>query len=94
MIQESLLIGFLGSAVGTGLGLALSSYLEVTGIDISSLMRNAAIMVPSRLRFQITPAAYFIGFIPGLLATLLGTLISGRGIYKRQTAQLFKEFEA
>jgi putative ABC transport system permease protein len=94
MIYESLMIGFLGTLAGTGLGLALSYYLQVKGIDISSMLKNAAIMIPSVLHSQVTPFAYVIGFLPGLLATLLGTLISGRGIYKRQTAQLFKELEA
>jgi putative ABC transport system permease protein len=93
MIYESLMIGFLGTLVGTGLGVGLSYYLQVKGIDISSMMRNAAIMIPSVLHSQVTPFAYFIGFIPGVLSTLLGTAISGRGIYKRQTAQLFKELE-
>jgi putative ABC transport system permease protein len=93
MIYESLLIGALGTLAGTGLGLALSYYLQVKGIDISSMVRNAAMMIPTVLHSQVTPFAYLIGLIPGLLATLLGTLISGRGIYKRQTAQLFKELE-
>jgi len=93
MIYESLMIGFLGSLAGTGLGLALSYYLQVQGIDVSSMTRNAAIMIPSVLHSQVTSWAYVIGFIPGLLATLLGTSIAGRGIYKRQTAQLFKELE-
>jgi putative ABC transport system permease protein len=35
-----------------------------------------------------------IGFVPGLLATGLGTAISGMGVYKRQTAALMKELEA
>ena len=93
MIYESLMIGILGTLAGTGLGLALSYYLQVKGIDISSMVRNAAMMIPTVLHSQVTSFAYVIGFIPGLLATLLGTLISGRGIYKRQTAQLFKELE-
>jgi putative ABC transport system permease protein len=93
MIYESLMIGFLGTLAGTGLGLGLSFYLQVKGIDVSSLMKNAAIMIPSVLHSQVRPFAFVIGFIPGLLATLLGTAISGRGIYKRQTAQLFKELE-
>jgi len=36
---------------------------------------------------------YFIGFIPGVLATVLGTMMAGRAIYKREMAQLFKELE-
>jgi hypothetical protein len=36
--------------------------------------------------------SYVIGFA-GLAATFLGRAVSGIGIYKRQTAQLAKEFE-
>ena len=93
LIYESLMIGLLGTVAGTALGLALSYYLQVKGINISSLMKNAAMMIPTVLHSQITPFSYFIGFIPGLLATSLGTAISGIGIYKRQTSQLFKELE-
>jgi len=42
----------------------------------------------------LTPPAFYIGFIPGLFSTVLGTMLSGIGIYRRQTAQLFKELEA
>ena len=31
--------------------------------------------------------------LPGLLATAIGTAISGAGVYKRQTASLMKELE-
>jgi putative ABC transport system permease protein len=50
-------------------------------------------MMSNVIRARITSFTYIIGFLPGLLATLLGTAISGIGIYKRQTAQLFKELE-
>jgi len=42
----------------------------------------------------VTWVSYIIGFIPGLLATLLGTAIAGLGIFRRRTATLMKEFEA
>jgi putative ABC transport system permease protein len=93
LIYESLMIGSLGAVAGTALGLALSYYLQVKGINISSIVKNAAMMIPTVLHSRITAFSYFIGFIPGLLATLLGTSISGIGIYKRQTSQLFKELE-
>jgi putative ABC transport system permease protein len=93
MLAESLLIGILGTLAGAALGLALSYYLQAHGINYGSLMKNAAIMIPTVIRSRITPFAYVIGFIPGLLATLIGTAIAGRGIYKRQTSQLFKELE-
>jgi putative ABC transport system permease protein len=56
-------------------------------------MQNATMMMNLVLRAQITPATLFIGFLPGLLATGIGTAISGTGIYKRQTASLMKELE-
>jgi len=93
MIYESLIIGFFGSAAGTAVGLAVSYYLQIKGINISSLVKSAAIMMPSVIHSRVTPFSYFVGFIPGFLATLLGTSISGIGIYKRQTSQLFKELE-
>ena len=43
---------------------------------------------------KVTPSLYFLGFIPGVLATLFGTILAGRAIYKRETAQLFKELES
>jgi len=93
MLAEAVMVGVLGTIAGTVLGLALSYYLQAHGINISGFMKNAAVMLPSHLRSRVTPAAYFIGFIPGMLSTLIGTAIAGRGIYKRSTASLFKELE-
>ncbi len=94
MIYESILIGIAGSVTGTAVGLALSLYLQNHGLDIGSLMKNASIMMPAVFHARITPLAFIIGFIPGLLSTVAGTALSGIGIYKRKTAQLFKELEA
>lgn len=94
MLYESLIIGVIGSAIGTAIGLVFSYYLQNTGIDISSMMKNSSMMVSGVMRAQVKANSYFIGFIPGVLAILLGTAVSGIGIYKRQTSQLFKELEA
>ncbi len=51
-------------------------------------------MMSGVFRAQITPTSYYIGFIPGFFATILGAALGGIGIYKRQTAQLFKELQA
>ena len=42
---------------------------------------------------KVTSKLYYLGFFPGIFATLLGTMLAGRGIYKREMAQLFKELE-
>ena len=93
MRYESVILGILGSLLGTALGLAVSYYLQHQGIDIGSLIKNSSMMFSSVLRARITPLSYIIGFLPGVLATVLGTAVSGIGIYKRQTSQLFKELE-
>jgi putative ABC transport system permease protein len=51
-------------------------------------------MMPRIFRAQITPETWIIGFIPGFISAQVGTMLAGIGIYKRQTAQLFKELEA
>ena len=50
-------------------------------------------MMPTVYRAMVTPEAYYIGFIPGVFSMTLGNALSGLGVYKRQTARLFKELE-
>jgi putative ABC transport system permease protein len=92
MIVESIGIGIIGSILGTIIGLGFSYWLT-KGIDISAFTQTSSIMMPTVYRAVITSNAYYIGFIPGLLATVIGTMLAGIGIYRRQTASLFKELE-
>jgi putative ABC transport system permease protein len=94
MIWESVFIGLVGSVVGTGLGLLFAWLLQTYGLDISGLMQGSSVMMPSVIRARITPPDFWLGFIPGLISTVIGTMLSGIGIFKRQTARLFKELEA
>jgi putative ABC transport system permease protein len=89
MIYESILIGIVGSVLGTLIGLGFSYWIQEVGIDVGNIMKNSKMMMPSVFRANITAPAYYIGFIPGLFSVVLGTLLSGIGIYKRKTAQLF-----
>lgn len=93
MIIESIFIGIAGSVLGTAIGLFFAWLLQTYGIDISSMMKGASIMMPSRIRAHIMPVDFYIGFFPGVISTVIGTALSGIGIYKRKTAQLFKELE-
>jgi putative ABC transport system permease protein len=94
MIYESVLIGIIGTLSGTAIGLSIALYMQQHGLDLGSIMKNATIMMPAVFHARITTVAFFIGFIPGLISTVVGTALSGIGIYKRKTAQLFKELEA
>jgi len=93
LIAEALMIGLVGSLLGTALGVAISAYLEVHGVSIARFLKNASLLISDVLRAEVTPGSYLIGLVPGLLATLAGTSISGLGIFRRQTSQLAKEFE-
>ena len=92
-IAESVAIGIIGSVIGTVLGLAISYYLEHVGMDFSSMMKTSSVLLPNVYRARVTATGYIIGFIPGVLASVIGTMFAGIGIYRRQTAQLFKELE-
>lgn len=93
LLAESVIMGFFGSLAGTILGLAVAYYLQAHGIDISSLMKSSSLLMVEILRTKVTPFSYVVGFIPGIGASLLGTAISGLGVYRRQTSTLMKELE-
>jgi putative ABC transport system permease protein len=93
MVLEAVLIGVIGSVTGTILGLVLTFYLQVHGLNIGDMMADSSMMMPTVMRSRVTPSLFYIGFIPGLFAMVLGNMLSGIGIYKRETATLFKELE-
>ena len=96
MIVESVIIGFIGTVIGTAMGLGITYYMQEVGLDYSAAMESLSstdIIMSNVFYAQVTPELYFIGFIPGVLATVLGTMMAGRAIYKREMAQLFKELE-
>jgi putative ABC transport system permease protein len=94
MIYESIFIGIAGTVLGTTVGLAFAWYVQVHGINISGMMEGASMMLPTHIRTRITVPDFYLGFIPGVLSTVIGTMLAGIGIFKRQTARLFKELEA
>jgi len=94
LLNESVLIGLAGSIIGTALGLLLALYFQEKGLDMSGQFKNSTLMVNNMIKARISFTSYYIGFIPGLIATLVGTSLSGIQIFKRQTASLFKELES
>lgn len=92
-IYEAVLIGIIGSIIGTALGLSLAYYLQAHGLDISAISKNIGMMLPSVYRAEVTPSLFYIGFFPGLIATVTGSALAGFTVYKRRTSQLFHELE-
>ena len=96
MVLEAVIIGFIGTVAGTTIGLRITYYMQEVGLDYSAAMESLSsvdIIMPNVFYAQVTPELYYIGFIPGVVATVLGTMMAGRAIYKREMAQLFKELE-
>ena len=93
MIAEYLMIGFSGSVAGTLLGLGAAYYMQVHGVNIGDMMQQSTMLMPDVIRARVTITSFYIGFLPGFLASTLGAAIAGIGMFKRQTAQLFKELE-
>jgi len=96
MVNEAVLIGFVGTLIGTIFGISLTYYVQEFGIDYSEAVNqiSGTMVVPNVFYAKVTPELYYIGFIPGVLATVLGTMLAGLAIYKREMSQLFKELEA
>ena len=94
MIQtQEVMIGIFGSVLGTLAGVGVSYLMQIYGLDLSFLLKNASMMISGVYRAKVTIGSFLIGFAPGIFSTVLGTSIAGIGIYKRQTSQLFKELE-
>jgi putative ABC transport system permease protein len=94
-VAEAFAVGLIGSILGTLIGLAPAYYLQENGIDISGMMDSStsAIMMQDVIKAKVTSTTLWIGMVPGILSTVAGALIAGLGIFKRNTAQLFKELE-
>ncbi|MDR1323440.1 MAG: ABC transporter permease [Candidatus Margulisbacteria bacterium] len=93
MLGEAVLIGLGGSIIGILGGVLLGYWLQYHGLDYGAMFKDSSMMVENVFRAQVTLNSCFIGFFPGVLATLIGNALAGLGIFKRQTAQLFKELE-
>jgi putative ABC transport system permease protein len=93
MIAESLILGCIGTVIGTAIAVAIAYWIQNIGINFSQLMQSSTLLINDVIRTRVTPFSFVIGFIPGLLANALGSSIAGIGIYKRKTSQLMKELE-
>ncbi|MBU2647575.1 FtsX-like permease family protein [bacterium] len=93
MIVEAVLLGVASYLLGTILGLIPAYYLQVHGVDFGYFMQNSSYMMNNIMRARISPINFWIGIVPGVVAPFIGAVISGLAIFKRETAQLFKELE-
>ena len=96
MITEAIIIGLTGTVLGTGLGISITYYFQENGISYAEALEEMALtdmVMPNIFYSKVTPDLFYVGLLPGLLATVLGTMLAGLAIYRRGMAQLFKELE-
>ena len=85
-----------GTVLGTGLGISVTYYFQENGISYAEALEEMALtdmVMPNIFYSKVTPDLFYVGLLPGLLATVLGTMLAGLAIYRREMAQLFKELE-
>ena len=93
LLIEAGAIGFAGSVLGILLGLLLSAYFNLKGMDVSVFSRNSSLLSEDIIYTSVSLKTALSALIPGMLSTLLGAALAGIAVFKRQTSQLFKELE-
>lgn len=93
LVLEAVIVGVLGSILGTILGLVATYFMQTYGISLEGMMDESTMLMPTTLRSEYTTELLYIGFIPGVFAMVIGNMLSGIGIYKRETSRLMKELE-
>ena len=93
LLMEAVFVGIIGSILGAILGISLTLFLQYHGINVSGMVQGGSMIMPNIFRSKFSPDLLYIGFIPGLFAIVIGNLLSGLAIFRRQTANLLKEIE-
>jgi len=91
---EGLWIGILGSTVGALFGGAFALYLQEVGLNMGDSFAQTGLMINDVVRARVTMGGFIQGVVPGIFASMAGTLVAALAILKRSEANLFRELEA
>lgn len=93
LLLEAFMIGVLGSMAGSMIGGAVVFYLQEVGVDMGDNLAQTGLMLNDVSRARMGLSAFIYGIVPGMTASVLGTLIASLAIFKRSEANLFRELE-
>ena len=93
LLSEAFVIGIIGSVAGTIFGIGFTLFLQRYGINITGMMQGGTMIMPDVMRAKYTNELLYIGFIPGVIAMLIGNALSGTMIFRRRISLLLKELE-
>ncbi|MDD2228170.1 MAG: FtsX-like permease family protein [Candidatus Cloacimonetes bacterium] len=93
LIMESVAIGIIGSVIGATIGILVIIYFHIHGFNFGMFTKDISMMIENMIYTTVRLKNVLLGTIPGLIATILGAMLAGIGIFRRKTSQLFKELE-
>ncbi len=91
---EGLWIGFLGSIAGSIIGGSFAWYLQEVGLNMGDSFAQTGLMINDVVRARVTVGGFVQGIVPGIFASVAGTLVASMAIYQRSESNLFRELEA
>lgn len=91
---EGLVVGILGAITGSIFGGAFTFYLQEMGINMGNNFAQTGMMINDVVRARLTVGGFVQGILPGIFASVAGTLVASLAIFKRSEANLFRELEA
>jgi len=91
---EGLWIGILGSVAGSLLGGGFAWYLQEVGLNMGDSFAQSGLMINDVVRARVTMGGFIQGIVPGVFASVAGTLVASMAIFQRSEANLFRELEA
>ncbi len=91
---EGLMVGILGSAAGSIFGGAYTYFLQEVGFDMGDSFAQTGMLINDVVRARLTVGGFVQAIVPGIFASVAGTLMASLAIFKRSEANLFRELEA
>jgi putative ABC transport system permease protein len=92
--MEGLLIGILGTLAGCLFGGSFTWFLQEIGINMGDSFAQSGLMINDVVRARLTVGGFIQGIVPGLFASVAGTLVASLAIFQRSESNLFRELEA
>lgn len=90
---ESFFVGAVGSLAGCVVGGLFVFYMQEVGVNMGDAFSKSGLMINDIVRGRVSLEGFVRGIVPGMTASVAGSLIASLAIYQRTEANLFREME-
>ncbi|CAI2718525.1 ABC transporter permease [Nitrospina watsonii] len=90
---EAFAVGVIGSIGGCVVGGLVVFYLQEVGVDMGDALSRSGLMLNDVARGRLTVEGFVRGIVPGMTASVAGSLFASLAIFQRSEANLFRELE-